>query len=306
MRDADPQPSPSGMPQAIAAYVIWGLLPLYLLLVKTVPPVEFVGWRILWTVPVCLAIVAILRQFDQIRAAFAEWRVLRALLISSLLIGINWLTYVYAVLEGKIYGASLGYYLNPLINVALGTLVLGERMSRRQWIAVALAGVGVASLLGGALDTLGIALVLAMTFALYGLVRKTAEVGALPGLTIEALLLSLPSLAVVGWYAASAQGSAFGQSTGLDLAIIAAGLVTGIPLLLFAIAARRMAYSLLGFIQFLAPTIVFVLGLTVFDQPLQPVQMLSFVLIWIAIALFCWDLWAKSRLAQSARHQRSR
>ena len=289
----------SGLPHAIAAYVLWGLMPLYLALVKTVPPVEFVGWRILWTVPVCLAIVALRGQVPQLKAAFGDWKVLRLLLVSSVLIAINWLVYVYAIMDGKLYGASLGYYLNPLVNIALGTLFLGEKLSWRQWLAVALAASGVAILLFGALDTLWITLTLACSFSLYGLVRKTAPVGSLPGLTIEASLLALPSLAVIGWFATqTAAGSAMGQSLRLDLLIMAAGVVTGVPLLLFATAARRLPYSLLGFIQFIAPTMVFVLGLTVFGEELRPSQLACFILIWLAIALFCWDLWAKRAPAE--------
>jgi len=261
--------------------------------VQTVPAVEFVGWRILWTVPVCLIVVAFRRQGAEVRAALTSPAILRTMLLSSVLIAINWLTYIYAVLDGKVYGASLGYYLNPLVNVLLGTLVLGERLNARQWTAVALAGGGVATLLFGALDTLWITLTLAFSFALYGLVRKTAPVGALPGLTVESLLLSLPALGVIAWYAATPQGSAFGQSLGLDLAIAFAGIVTGVPLLMFAVAARRMAYSLLGFVQFIAPTMVFVIGLTVFDQPLEPAQLACFCAIWAAIAIFSWDLWLR-------------
>ena len=293
MTAPDPEPQTGGLPYALGAYTIWGLLPLYLLLVQTVPAVEFVGWRILWTVPVCLIVVAFRRQGPEVRAALTSPAILRTMLLSSVLIAINWLTYIYAVLDGKVYGASLGYYLNPLVNVLLGTLVLGERLNARQWTAVALAGGGVAALLFGALDTLWITLTLAFSFALYGLVRKTAPVGALPGLTVESLLLSLPALGVIAWYAATPQGSAFGQSLGLDLAIAFAGIVTGVPLLMFAVAARRMAYSLLGFVQFIAPTMVFVIGLTVFDQPLEPAQLACFCAIWAAIAIFSWDLWLR-------------
>lgn len=307
---APPPPVPedrSGLPYALAAYFLWGLMPLYLLLVSTVPPTEFVGWRILWTVPVCLLIVAIRGQFAELARVFTNWRVLRLLFISSVLIAINWLTYVYAVMDGKLYGASLGYYLNPLVNVAIGTVFLGERLSWRQWLAVALAGSGVGLLLFGALDTLWITLTLAISFSLYGLVRKTAPVGALPGLTVEAILLTLPSVAVVGWFAMqTAAGSAMGVSLQLDLLIICAGVVTGVPLLLFATAARSMPYSLLGFVQFIAPTMVFVLGLTVFDEALRPAQLACFVLIWAAIALFCWDLWAKRPVRQPSIAQPSR
>lgn len=293
MTDAQPQIRQSGFAAALAAYFIWGFLPLYLLLVREVPAFEFVGWRIIWTLPICLLIVAVRKQGPQIRAALSNRRVLVTLAASATLIGTNWFVYVWAIQQDQVYAASLGYYINPLINVLLGTFVLGERLSGRQWLAVAISACGVALLLGGALTTLWISLALAVTFGAYGLLRKQVDVGALPGLTIESALLLVPAGAVAWWYAASPAGSSFGHSTGLSVAIVLGGIVTAIPLLLFAIAARRMDYSTLGFLQFLAPTIVFILGLTVFDQPLQPVQLACFVLIWIAIAIFVWDILAR-------------
>ncbi len=285
----------NGMAYAVAAYLIWGLLPLYLLLVHAVPPAEFVAWRILFTVPVCLAIVTLRRQWADVSAALRRPAVVGALLASALLIGGNWLVYVYAVNAGHVLAASLGYYINPLVNVLLGTVFLGEKLRRRQWLAVGIAAAGVALLAWGARDMLSISLTLAGSFALYGLVRKLAPVGSLPGLTIETALLALPA---AGYLAFLAQGGAalhFGRDTGLSLVIAGSGVATAVPLLLFALAARRMDYSSLGFVQFLAPTIAFVLGLTVFGEPLRPIQLGCFVFIWIAVAVFAWDILAKRR-----------
>lgn len=301
MDDIPTQPTPSGLAPAIAAYVIWGFLPVYLLLVQAVPPFEFVGWRIIWTLPICLIIVALRRQGPDLRAALADRRSLVVLAGSALLIGTNWLVYVWAIQRGEVLAASLGYYINPLLNVLLGTLVLNERLNRMQWTAIALAAVGVALLLGGALTTLWISLTLATSFALYGLLRKQVAVGSLPGLTIESALLLPPAMAIAAWYAVTPAGPSFGQDLGLSLAIVLGGVVTAIPLLLFAVAARRMDYSVLGMIQFIAPTIVFILGLTVFDQPLKPVQLACFVLIWIALAVFVWDLLSRRRAALSSQ-----
>ncbi|HEU4820578.1 MAG TPA: EamA family transporter RarD [Qipengyuania sp.] len=284
----------SGVPPALGAYLIWGFLPLYLILVRAVPAFEFVAWRIIWTLPICLVIVALRRQGPDVRAAIADRRALGWLGVSSGLIAINWFVYVWAIQSGEVYAASLGYYINPLINVLLGTLFLGERLTRAQWAAVAIAGFGVALLAEGALTTLWISLTLAVSFGSYGLVRKQVSVGSLPGLTIESALLLIPSIALAGWYAAT-QGSAFLVSPSLSAAIVLGGFVTAIPLLLFAIAARRMPYSTLGFFQFLAPSIVFVLGLTVFKQPLAPIQAASFACIWVAAAIFIWDLVKRSR-----------
>jgi len=295
MDSASPPPRQSGFVAGLSAYFIWGFLPLYLILVREVPPFEFVGWRIIWTLPICLVIVAVRRQGPDIMRALRQRRTLVTLLASSTLIGVNWLVYVWAIQNGQVYAASLGYYINPLINVLLGTFVLGERLTGRQWAAVAIAGAGVALLLGGAITTLWISLTLGLSFGTYGLLRKRVDVGALPGLTIESALLLVPAVAIAWWYAASAAGSAFFQSVELSLAIVLGGVVTAVPLLLFAIAARRMDYSTLGFLQFLAPTIVFILGLTVFDQPLRPVQVACFVLIWTAIAVFVWDILARRK-----------
>jgi chloramphenicol-sensitive protein RarD len=172
-----------GLRFALGAYFIWGLLPLYLKLLQGVPPVEFVGWRIVFTVPICLAIVVARRQWAELLAALGNPKVLGALFASSLLIGANWMIYIVAVQSDHVLAASLGYYINPLLNVLLGTVFLREKLSRLQWIAVAIAAVGVATLAWGAQDMLFISLSLAGSFALYGLVRKLAPVCSLPGLT---------------------------------------------------------------------------------------------------------------------------
>ena len=290
---------PSGLAPALGAYLIWGFLPLYLMLVKSVPPFEFVAWRIIWTLPLCLLIVAFRRQFGELLGALKSPRSLLALLASSVLIAVNWFVYIWAIMAGEVYATSIGYYLNPLVNVLLGTLVLGEKLSRRQWIAVAIAAVAVALLAAGALTSLWISLCLGVSFALYGLVRKQVQVGSLPGLTIESAILLPVAGGIAIWYAASPAGSAFGQDAGLSALIVFSGVVTAVPLLLFAIAARRMDYSTLGFLQYIAPTIVFFLGLFVFEQPLAPVKLISFVLIWIAVAIFASDLWAKRKAASA-------
>lgn len=287
----------SGLAPAIAAYLIWGFLPLYLMLVQRVPAFEFVGWRIIWTLPLCLAIVVLRRQSAELLAALRSPRAMLALLGSAALIAINWFVYIWAIATGEVYATSIGYYLNPLINVLIGTLLLGETLSRRQWLAVAIAAVAVALLAAGALTSLWVSLALAITFSLYGLVRKQISVGSLPGLTIESAILLAPAAAITWWYAASPQGSSFGQDWQMSGLITFSGVVTAVPLLLFTLAARRMDYSALGFIQYLSPTIVFVLGFTVFRQPLAPAKLVSFVLIWIAVGMFVWDLWEKRKSA---------
>ena len=289
-------PSPrSGLPLAIAAYICWGFLPLYIALLRHVPAFELVGWRVIFTLPLCLTIILLRRQWPDLKAALTNPKVVRLLALGALLLGANWVIYVAAVSAGHIYAASLGYYINPLINVLLGTVFLGERLSRLQWGAVALATGGVTILLFGATETLAISLALGITFGLYGLVRKVTPVGSVPGLTIESGVLLPLAVATTVWFAAGPTPSSFGHEWRTSLLLIGAGVVTAVPLLLFAVAARRMDYSTLGFTQFLAPTIMFVLGLTVFGEHLRPAQLACFALIWSAIVLFSWDLLARRK-----------
>lgn len=298
--NSSPQQQPSGLPAALGAYTIWGILPVYIMLFSSVPPVEFVGWRIIWTLPLCLIIVAFRRQFGEIARAFARPRMMLALLASAILIAINWFVYTWAIMQNQVYAASLGYYLNPLLNVLLGTLLLGERLNKLQWLAVAIAALAVAILSAGAITTLWISLTLAMSFGLYGVVRKQLDVGALPGLTIETMILIPVAIGITLWYGFTPEGSAFGRDLRVSGLLVISGVVTAVPLLLFAIAARRMPYSTLGFIQFLAPTLVFLQGLFIFGQQLRTVQLGSFLLIWAAIAIFVADLLWRTRKAKLA------
>lgn len=290
----------SGLLPALGAYATWCLFPLYFALLHEVSPFEVVAWRLLFTLPLCLVAIVALRQGAAFRAALSSPRILGALTISGLLIGTNWLSYVLAVMNGHVLAASLGYYINPLANILAGTIFLRERLTRRQWIAVALAAIGVALLAQGALSTLGISLAIALSFSGYGLMRKFAPVEALPGLTIESIVLLAPAIGLIGWQASTPAGLAFGTSLRLDLLLACAGPLTAIPLMLFATAARRLDFSVLGFIQFVTPTGLFLIGLFVFGEPLRPIQLVCFAFIWSAIAVFCWDILARRRALQRA------
>lgn len=288
-----PQSHGRGMPFALGAYTLWGFLPLYLVLLNDVNPFALVGWRTIWTIPVCAIAIVLRGQINEVKAAFTNPRTLGVLAISSVLISANWIVYVVAVQRGAFFAASLGYYINPLVNVLLGTVFLKERLSRLQWVAVAVAGIGVAILAAKSLDTLYISLLLAMTFAAYGLLRKRVPVGSLPGLTVEVLLLTMPAIVAIAMAPETSNGT--GGDLGSHALLVGAGLWTAIPLLLFATAARRMEYSTLGFVQFLAPTIVFVLGLTVLGEELDRVRLVCFLFIWAAIGIFCADLLLRTR-----------
>jgi chloramphenicol-sensitive protein RarD len=260
-----------------------------------VPAAEFVGWRVVLTVPVCLALILATGQGGELIGLLRAPRRLMALALSAALIGGNWLIYVAAIQAGHVLATSLGYYMNPLLNVLLGTLFLGERLAPRQWLAVAVAGAGVAVLASGAPTAMGLSLSLAATFGLYGLVRKLVPVSAITGLTVETLVLLPLGLAVVGWYGAQPAGTSIAQSPGMAALIIAAGPVTALPLLLFAAATRRLPYATIGFIQFLSPTLVFIQGVWLFHEPIDPRQMACFALIWTACAIYCWDLLSRRR-----------
>lgn len=299
----DQQPSrtaPGALAAALGAQLVWGLLPLYLVLVDTVPAIEFVGWRVLVSIPFCLLFIHLRRQWPELVAVFRQWKVLRLLLLSAALIAANWLIYVAAIQADYVYAASFGYYITPLIQVLAGTLLLGERLSRLQWLAVGISGLGVGLLGWGELSMLWISLALAFSWSSYGLVRKFVPVGSLPGLTVETLVLLPGAAAIAGWYALTPAGSSFGQEAGLSALIVLAGPLTALPLTLFAVAARRMDFTTLGMLQFAAPTVVFILGVTVFDLPLDTLQVASFAVIWSAIGLYVWDLMARRRSVSQA------
>lgn len=290
-----PEQHRSGLPYALGAHAFWGSMPLYLLLVHEVPPIEFVAWRIIFTLPLCVAFLTWSHRrgmdgWGELKAVLADRRALLTLLASAALIGVNWSLYVWAIQTEHVYAASLGYYILPLAMMLMGLVVLGERLNRLQWCALLLAGVGVTVLAIGALTTLWLSLSMALSFGIYGLLRKTVAAGALVGLTIESLLLLLPAVAVVSWYAASPAGTVIGRNMLETAAIAWAGPMTAIPLIWFAIAARRMPYTVLGFLQFISPTIVFLIGLLVFGEELRPAQLACFVAIWAAAGLFVWDL----------------
>lgn len=289
---------PNGLPFAVSAYLIWGFVPVYFKLLDHVPPVEIVAQRILWSIPLLLVIMYFRTQLGEYVAIFRHKAHLRNLFASSALIAINWLIYIWAVSTDHILAASLGYYLNPLVNVLLGRMFLGERLRPMQLAAVAVAALGVAILIGDALDTLWVSVSLACSFGLYGLIRKITPVGSVPGLAVETTLLAPLSLAAVFWFASNGTGG-FGDDFETSGLLILAGVVTAIPLLLFATAARRMSYASLGFVQYLAPSIAFLLGVFVYGEPLSTTKLACFILIWVSIAIFCVDAVRTYRAAKA-------
>jgi chloramphenicol-sensitive protein RarD len=288
--DTAPTIDRAGLLAAIGAYTAWGFMPVFFKQIEAVPALEIIAHRIIWAVPLLVAIMALRRQLCDYLGVLASWKLLRWMLASGALISVNWLVYVWAVNNGHILAASFGYYLNPLLNILAGTVFLGERLSSTQKMAVAVAAAGVAVMgTSGAVDTLWIGLSLATSFCAYGLVRKMAPVGAVPGLAIETTLLLPVAMAAAFWFAWSLPHSGWGSDARTTWLLVAGGAVTAIPLLLFATAARRMSYSALGFVQYLAPTLQFLCGVVLYNEPLSPARLVSFALIWLALGIFSWD-----------------
>ena len=279
------QQARQGFALGVAAYGLWGVLPVYFKALRSVDSADIVAHRIVWSAPVLAVLLSFSGAWDEVSEALRNRRAMVLLTVTALLIGGNWLLYVYAVNSGHILAGSLGYYLNPLANVLLGRVVLKERLSWLQWAAVAIAAAGISALAIGALGQLWISLTLCASFATYGLLRKIAPVDAVAGLAIETAIL-LPFAA--GWllWGLVAGDPIFGSSQ-LDLALIAiAGVVTATPLLLFTAAAKRLRYSTLGMLQFLAPTLQFLLAVSVYGEPFTDAHAIAFGAIWTALALY--------------------
>ena len=299
---ATPENIRLGISAGIVAYLIWGLVPIFFKQIAEVPAVEIIAHRVVWAMLLMTALIGFGRGFgDALRVARIPAQLAKIALASALVIS-NWLTFVWGVNNGHILDTSLGYFILPLLNVMLGVLVLKERLRSLQWLAVLLAAVGVAieATRSGGLPW--IALVLAGTFGVYGLLRKQLPLDAASGLFLETVCMTPPALVWLGWLAYSGQ-SHFGGTTGVlnerDLLLIATGAVTAIPLLLFAVAARRLPLSMIAFLQYLAPSIAFLLAVLVYHEPLDLSRTLTFAAIWLGLAIYSFDL-LKTATARTA------
>jgi chloramphenicol-sensitive protein RarD len=289
-----------GIVLGLSAYFMWGLMPLYFKALAHVGATEIVAHRIVWSLLFLGALATLGRRWPAIRIAIADRKVALTLLLTSALIGVNWLVYIYAVVSGHVLEGSLGYYLNPLVNVLLGVVLLKERLSLIQKLAVGLAAAGVAVLAAGAGSALWISLTLAASFASYGFLRKVAPVDSLEGLWIESAMLTPIAL---GWILILQRSgdAAFGTGTHTNLLLVLGGAVTAIPLLLFTAAAKRLPYSTLGFLQYVAPSLQFLLAVFAFGEPLTAAHIVCFAAIWTALLLFTVEGVRSSRAAARAR-----
>jgi chloramphenicol-sensitive protein RarD len=290
--------SGGGFLLGLTAYALWGVLPVYFKALAAVPAVDIVAHRILWSLPFLAILILVTRGWDKVRAVASRPRTLGILFVTALLIGGNWLLYVYAVTSGHILAASFGYYLNPLANVLLGRFVLREKLVRMQWAAVAIAAAGISVLAAGALGQLWLSLALCVSFALYGLLRKIVPADALTGLAVETAILFPLAIAWLGWLALASQPVL--GNTGLETGLlIFSGVISTTPLLLFTAAARRLPYSTLGMLQFLAPTLQFLIAVLMYGEPFTLAHAIAFAAIWTALVLYVIAMLRAPRLPQA-------
>ncbi len=274
-----------GIAYACAAYVLWGVFPVYFKALQSVPPLEILGHRIIWSLVVCVLLLLAMRHLRWLSGLLRQPRVLWWFAGSSLAVAVNWFVYIWAVNAGRVVDASLGYFINPLVNVVLGAVVLKERLRGGQWLAVGVAASGVLWLTLQAAAVPWIGLTLAVSWGIYGLLRKTAALGAIEGLTLETILLAPIAAMYLYWLAASGSSTFASADAATRLLLLAAGPVTAAPLLLFTAGARRIPFFTLGLLQYLAPTLQLLIGVWLYGEPFAE-RALGYVLIWIALALF--------------------
>ena len=272
-----------------AAYLIWGISPIYWKVLIRVPALEIITHRIVWSFVFLMPLVIVGGQWPSFLDALKNRRTLLILLCSSLFVAANWLIYIWAVTHDRLLQASLGYYINPLVNVLLGMVFLKERLRRAQAIAVIMATAAVAYLTVSYGVFPWISLSLAFSFGLYGLIRKVAPVGSLTGLTIETLVLSVPGWIYLYVLDTGGAGAFLHSGPAIDLLLIGASVVTALPLLFFTIGARRLNLSTMGFLQYIAPTCMFLLGVLVYGEPFRRAQLVTFLIIWTALAVYSAD-----------------
>jgi chloramphenicol-sensitive protein RarD len=271
------------------AFALWGLFPLYWKLTAHLPAAEVLSHRITWSLPWLAALLAIRARGPELRQALVSPRTRLLLLASTVFIAANWLTFIWAVNNDRVLDASLGYYINPLVSVLLGFVFLGERLRRLQGFAVALAVIGV-GVLTARHGLPWPSLVLAFSFGSYGLVRKMADVPGMVGLFVEIALLSPLTVGYLVWARLRGEGAFATGEAGLDLVLVAAGPVTVFPLLLFAEGIRRLTLATVGFLQYMTPTGHFILAIAVYGEPFDAVHLVAFALIWVALAVYTFDL----------------
>lgn len=302
MHNQNPDSPTAGLLAGLGAYLIWGFAPLYFKLLEGISAPEILAHRSIWSLLLAVILLALLGKMGGLRAVFQSRKKLVALMLSTLLISTNWLIFIWAVTNNHLLDASLGYYINPLISVLLGVLVLGERLRPLQWLAVALVTIGIAYELWqfGRLPL--IALGVALSFGFYGLVRKQTAVDSLTGLTVETLFLLPLAIGFLFW-TTSPTSNLLNNSWQLNSLLLLAGPVTLTPLLLFNIAARRLNLSTLGFLQYLGPTVMFFFAVLLFHEPFNNTKLVTFIFVWAALGFYSVDALAQRRKRSQLRRK---
>ena len=275
-----------GLVMGVGAYVLWGLFPLYWPFLQPAGALEILAHRVVWSLVTMVILTVALRRTSYLRAIVRDRRVVVLLAVASVVIAFNWGGFIYGVNHDRVVEVSLGYFINPLVTVLLGVFVLGERLRPLQWAAIGIAGVAVLILTVDYGHPPWIALLLAGSFGTYGLAKKKAGVGAVESLTFETMLLAPLALAFILWLYATGESNFANHGLGHAVLLSSTGLVTAVPLICFGAAAIRIPMTTLGLLQYLAPTIQFVLGLVVFDEAMTPVKWVGFALVWLALAIF--------------------
>lgn len=291
--------SRQGLFAGITAYTIWGFFPFYFKATEQISAVELVAHRIIWSVPFGLMIILFRKQIGDVITALKKPKTVGLLFLAAVALAINWGIYIWAIQQDQIFQGSLGYYINPLIYVLVAVIFFGERLSKLQALATIFAfiGVSILTLYGGVFPA--IALLLGISFTIYGVIRKQVDIGAMPGLFIETILLLLPALGFMLWLNQQNAMQFGGLGARMDILILLAGPITVLPLLAFAFAARRLKLSTLGFLQFIGPTLQFCCGLY-FGEEFTTAHAFCFGFIWLGVILFCYDAYQSNKRAKLA------
>jgi chloramphenicol-sensitive protein RarD len=287
----------TGIVAGLGAYAMWGLFPLYFPLLEPAGGVEIVAHRVIWSLVFVALLLTALRRWAQVRAALRDRRAVLVLAGAAVLIAVNWLVFVYGVNSGHVVETSLGYFINPLVSVLLGVVVFSERLRPLQWTAVGIAAVAVGVLTVDYGHPPWIALALAASFGLYGVMKKLVRVEAAPGLFVETAIVAVPAAAAIVVLQADGQGTATSGGAGHFLLLMSSGVATAIPLLLFAAATRRIPLSTVGLLQYLTPLMQLAIGVFVRHEPMPPARLAGFVIVWIALAVFTADSLRTARAA---------
>lgn len=274
---------------ALLAFGAWGFIPLYFKAVAETPPLEILAHRVVWSVPLLALLVTAAQGWQSLRPALSDRRTILGILASAVILAINWLIFIYAINSGQVLQSSLGYYMNPLLNVLLGMIFLKERLTRLQALAVLLAAVGVMILTVHAGTVPWIALALAGTFSVYGLIRKVVRLASVEGLFVETLLMLTPALVWLFYLGLTGGGSFLTGGWRIDVLLFLAGPVTAVPLIWFTSAARRLNYATIGIFQYIAPSCHFLLGVFLYDEPFGTAHLITFACIWTALVIFTTD-----------------